>query len=83
MTLKTVLRKERFDLPEGIIYLDGNSLRRLQLRVRNRLSTSFQEHCAIIDAIFTGDGEEARRLLRAHVGIQGERFSDLVANMAR
>jgi len=55
--------------------------RRLQLRVRNRLSTSFAEHCAIVDAIFAGDGEEARRLLRAHVGIQGERFSDLVASM--
>jgi DNA-binding GntR family transcriptional regulator len=56
--------------------------RRLQLRVRNRLSTSFSEHCAIVDAIFAGDGEEARRLLRGHVGIQGERFSDLVASMA-
>ncbi|MCA1367238.1 GntR family transcriptional regulator [Bradyrhizobium sp. BRP14] len=56
--------------------------RRLQLRVRNRLSTSFSEHCAIVDAIFAGNGEEARRLLRAHVGIQGERFSDLVASMA-
>lgn len=56
--------------------------RRLQLRVRNRLSTSFSEHCGIVDAIFAGDGEEARRLLRAHVGIQGERFSDLVASMA-
>ncbi len=56
--------------------------RRLQLRVRNRLSTSFQEHCSIVDAIFSGDGDEARRLLRGHVGIQGERFSDLVANMA-
>ncbi|NZD60302.1 GntR family transcriptional regulator [Rhizobium sp. WYCCWR 11290] len=56
--------------------------RRLQLRVRNRLSTSFSEHCAIVDAIFAGDGDEARRLLRAHVGIQGERFSDLVASMA-
>jgi len=56
--------------------------RRLQLRVRNRLSTSFSEHCAIVDAIFAGNGDEARRLLRAHVGIQGERFSDLVASMA-
>jgi DNA-binding GntR family transcriptional regulator len=56
--------------------------RRLQLRVRNRLSTSFSEHCGIVEAIFAGDGEQARRLLRAHVGIQGERFSDLVASMA-
>ncbi|MBB4226196.1 GntR family transcriptional regulator [Rhizobium mongolense] len=55
--------------------------RRLQLRVRNRLSTSFSEHCTIVDAIFAGNGEEARRLLRVHVGIQGERFSDLVASM--
>ncbi len=55
--------------------------RRLQLRVRNRLSTSFSEHCTIVDAIFSGDGDEARRLLRGHVGIQGERFSDLVASM--
>ncbi|THK36077.1 GntR family transcriptional regulator [Ensifer sp. MPMI2T] len=56
--------------------------RRLQLRVRNRLSTSYSEHCGIVDAIFAGDGEGARRLLRSHVGIQGERFSDLVASMA-
>nr|WP_244597320.1 hypothetical protein [Rhizobium hidalgonense] len=32
--------------------------------MRNRLSTSFLEHCAIVDAIFAGDGDEARRLLR-------------------
>jgi DNA-binding GntR family transcriptional regulator len=56
--------------------------RRLQLRVRNRLSTSFTEHSAIVAAIFAGDVEQARSLLRAHVGIQGERFSDLVASMA-
>ena len=56
--------------------------RRLQLRVRNRLPTSFSEHSAIVAAIFAGDVEQARSLLRAHVGIQGERFSDLVASMA-
>ena len=39
--------------------------RRLQLRVRNRLSTSFAEHCAVVDAIFAGDGDQARNLLRA------------------
>ncbi|MDI6025191.1 GntR family transcriptional regulator [Corticibacterium sp. UT-5YL-CI-8] len=56
--------------------------RRLQLRVHNRLSTSFSEHRAIIEAIFAGDSETARKLLQAHVGIQGERFSDLVASIA-
>ncbi|KAA3518783.1 GntR family transcriptional regulator [Agrobacterium vitis] len=56
--------------------------RRLQLRVRNRLSTSFSEHAAIVEALFRGDVEETRRLLGMHVAVQGERFSDLVANMA-
>ena len=55
--------------------------RRLQLRVRNRLATSFREHGAIVDAIAAGDGDLAARRLRAHVGVQGERFADLVASM--
>jgi len=55
--------------------------RRLQLRVRNRMATSLAEHSAIVDAIARGDAEEARRNLREHVGIQGERFSDLVASL--
>lgn len=56
--------------------------RRLQLRVRNRVATSFAEHCAVVEAILAGEAEPARSLLRQHVGIQGERFSDLVATMA-
>lgn len=55
--------------------------RRLQLRVRNRMNTSFNEHQAIVDAILKGDSELASALLRAHVTVQGERFADLVATL--
>ena len=56
--------------------------RRLQLRVRNRMSNSFAEHAAIIEAIKSGDGEQAAQQLREHVVIQGERFADLVASLS-
>ena len=55
--------------------------RRLQLRVRNRMITSFMEHQAIVDAIKAGQGDQAAGLLRDHVTVQGERFADLVATM--
>jgi DNA-binding GntR family transcriptional regulator len=57
--------------------------RRLQLRVRNRMDVSFSEHCGIVAAVEAGNGEQAAELLRAHVVIQGERFSDLVATLRR
>lgn len=57
--------------------------RRLQLRVRNRVETSFAEHEAILAAILSGNGEVAGEVLRAHVRIQGERFGDLVASLAQ
>ena len=56
--------------------------RRLQLRVRNRMQTSYAEHQAIVDAILAGDGERAAEALRGHVTVQGERFADLVASLA-
>lgn len=55
--------------------------RRLQLRVRNRMNTSFDEHGRIVRAITDGDGEAAADLLRAHVMVQGERFADLMSSM--
>lgn len=57
--------------------------RRLQLRVRNRMKTSFSEHSAIVDAILSGEPEIARNLLRQHIAVQGDRFSDLVATLAQ
>ncbi len=56
--------------------------RRLQLRVRNRVKASFDEHGAVVDAIIEGKGELAAELLRQHIMIQGQRFSDLIASLS-
>lgn len=56
--------------------------RRLQLRVKNRMRTSQEEHESIVAAIKSGDAALAADRLRAHVAIQGERFGDLMASLA-
>ena len=56
--------------------------RRLQLRVRDRVNSSFREHAAVLDALQQGNGERAAAEVRAHVAIQGERFTDLLASLA-
>lgn len=56
--------------------------RRLQLRVRGRVAGSFAEHEAIVDAILDGDEERTAEALRAHIMIQGERFSDLLMTVS-
>lgn len=53
--------------------------RRLQLRVRNRMRQSMQQHRGIVAALRAGDAGEAERLLCEHIAVQGEKFTDLVA----
>lgn len=53
--------------------------RRLQLRVRNRMRQSMREHRDIVAALKIGDAEQAERMLRDHIAVQGERFTDLMA----
>ncbi len=55
--------------------------RRLQLRVRNRLRNSLAEHVAVVEAILDGRSDDARLVMRSHISVQGERFSDLVASL--
>jgi len=55
--------------------------RRLQLRVRNRMNTSYSEHQAIVERILGGDSDGAADTLQRHVVVQGERFADLVASL--
>ena len=57
--------------------------RRLQLRVRNRVQRSFDEHREIVDALRSGDAERAVVSVRDHVTVQGERFADLIASLSR
>jgi DNA-binding GntR family transcriptional regulator len=56
--------------------------RRLQLRVRNRLPTSFAEHEGIVAALIAGDADLVAQRMREHIVVQGERFSDLLASIA-
>jgi DNA-binding GntR family transcriptional regulator len=57
--------------------------RRLQLRVRNRIQRSFEEHQGIVDALREGDAERLPSSVRNHVLVQGERFADLVSSLSR
>ena len=57
--------------------------RRLQLRNRGRLKSSRDEHRGIVEAIVAGDAELAAQRVHAHVIVQGELFSDLVASLSR
>lgn len=56
--------------------------RRMQLRARNRIAQSLTEHAAAVEAIIAGDGDAAATILRDHIVIQGERFADVVLNLA-
>lgn len=67
----------------GAMHRRLRPFRRLQLRVRNRLAVSFEEHDAILEAIFAGDAEAARGRLRAHIAVQGDRFGDLLSALAK
>ena len=55
--------------------------RRLQLRVRERLKNSYDEHENVVNAIIAGDSERTVELLREHIVIQGQRFADLIASL--
>ncbi|WP_424929199.1 GntR family transcriptional regulator [Amaricoccus tamworthensis] len=55
--------------------------RRLQLRVRGRLSQSMAEHEAIVKALEAADGAAAAELIRNHVAVQGEKFHVLMSGI--
>ena len=57
--------------------------RRLQLRVRDRITTSCAEHRKIVTAILAGEGDKAAELLRDHVLVGAEKFTDLMASLGR
>lgn len=55
--------------------------RRMQLRARDRIRASLEEHKQIADAIAAGDAALAAEEMRAHVALMGERFTTLIASL--
>ncbi len=55
--------------------------RRLQLRVRDRIATSYDEHEGLVQALIAGEAELSAQRARDHVLVQGQRFADLMASM--
>lgn len=53
--------------------------RRMQLRLRNRIGQSLNEHRCIVQALERGDDAAAAAAARDHVLIQGQRFTDLMS----
>ncbi|WP_210542288.1 GntR family transcriptional regulator [Rhodoferax sp. PAMC 29310] len=53
--------------------------RRMQLRMRNRIKQSLEEHRQIAAALEAGDAEAAAHAAREHVLIQGQRFTDFIS----
>jgi DNA-binding GntR family transcriptional regulator len=59
------------------------AFRRIQLRARDRVSSSLEEHYKIVVAIKAGDETQAANAMRAHVSVQGDQFADLLATLSQ
>ncbi len=57
--------------------------RRLQLRAQARIGASLDEHGGILDALRAGKSGDAADQMRAHVAIQNDQFTDLIATLKR
>ena len=55
--------------------------RRIQLRLRGRMTQSMSEHLAIVAALKAGDADQTAKALREHVAIQGEKFHLLMSRL--
>ncbi|MBC9245777.1 GntR family transcriptional regulator [Paracoccus sp. 11-3] len=66
-----------------LLHLRLTPFRRQQLRVPRRLRQSLAEHAMIVAAIEAGDDAAAAMAQRAHILIQGERFTDFMAQLSR
>jgi DNA-binding GntR family transcriptional regulator len=55
--------------------------RRFQLRRNNRLHDSFREHEEVMAAIAAGHGDDAERIMREHIAVQGSHITTLIASL--
>ena len=56
--------------------------RRLQLRIPNRIASSFEEHAGIVEAIRARDPNLATDRIRTHVNVQNSQFAGLFSKGA-
>lgn len=59
------------------------AFRRIQLRARDRIATSLEEHGRIMTNLIAGDPDASAYEMRQHISIQGDRFGDLMATLSR
>ena len=76
LTGNSFLASEAFRL-----YRRLKPFRRVQFQMYERMVQSVSEHTTLISAISKGDAEQAGRVLRGHVGAQGERFYHQMAQL--
>jgi len=62
----------------GQLHTRLKPFRRLQLRVPNRLAHSASEHNSVIEALRARDPNRADELMRQHIIVQGDSFSDFL-----
>lgn len=55
--------------------------RRLQLQVRHRIHQSQKEHVEVTKNILDGNSDASEALMKSHVAVQGEKFSDIVSKL--
>ncbi len=63
----------------NFLFMRAAPYRRLQLRQPGRIRSSSAEHGAIVDAIAAREGETAKRIMRDHILIQGDRFMEFIS----
>lgn len=66
-----------------LLHLRLTPFRRQQLRFPRRIRQSLAEHVQIVAAIEAGDEDAAEAAQRAHILIQGERFTDFLSQLSR
>lgn len=65
------------------LYRRLKPFRRVQFQMQGRMQTSVSEHTALIEAFTDGQAERACDILRSHVGAQGDRFFNQMAQLRR
>jgi DNA-binding GntR family transcriptional regulator len=53
--------------------------RRMRVHLRGRMTQSWREHDAVVQAIVDGDGDRARHAMRCHITMQGDWLQDFIA----